>query len=262
MIGILDSGVGGLSTAREISDRLPGHDIVYFGDTARFPYGTKSREALIDFAAEGAGFLEARGAKVLVIACSTLSSVAGDRMSGRTDLPVIGAVGPAVELALRESKRRRIGVIGTPSAMAAGTHERILRDRRPEVAVFTAACPLLVPLVEAGWIGKPETARVVKKCVHPLKTRQIDTLILACTHYRPLRKTLQTKAGRRVALIDPATAVAGALQAFLQTRPELAEPPDRNGTARFFLSDLTKEIDGTARRFYGKQLKLEQLPGF
>ncbi|MFZ5563848.1 MAG: glutamate racemase, partial [Thermodesulfobacteriota bacterium] len=182
MIGIFDSGLGGLTVARAVMDELAGYDILYFGDTARTPYGAKSAQTVIKYALENTELLLARGAKMVVMACNTASSVATEEIVSRFDIPVFEVITPAVNLAAGLSKTGVIGVIGTRATVNSGVYEKKILQQRPDARVWSQACPLLVPLVEEGWLKKPETAMIVKKYLHPLKTRQVDTLILGCTH--------------------------------------------------------------------------------
>ena len=217
MIGIFDSGLGGLTVARAIMEQLPGYDIIYLGDTARTPYGPKSPETVIRYAIQNTDFLLGRGAKIIVVACNTASSVATDPLGQQFDVPIFEVVTPAVELSINVSKKSSIGVIGTRATINSGVYERRIKERLSDAKVYSAACPLLVPLVEEGWMKKPETRMIVKKYLHPLKVRQIDTLILGCTHYPLLKKTIQHKIGKRVNIIDSSDAIAEKIKKFCQT---------------------------------------------
>ena len=193
MIGIFDSGIGGLTVVRAIMDELPGYDLVYFGDTARTPYGTKSRQTVIDYSLQNTEFLIKQGAKMIVMACNTASSVATESLKKNFNLPIYEVITPAVRLALEKTQKSVIGVIGTRATINSGIYEKKIKKQNPNARVYSAACPLLVPLVEEGWLKKPETRMIVKKYLHPLKVRQIDTLILGCTHYPILKSIIQQK---------------------------------------------------------------------
>jgi glutamate racemase len=261
MIGVFDSGVGGLTVARALMDRLPARDIVYFGDTARTPYGTKSPDTVTGYALEDVRFLIERGARIVVVACNTVSSVASEALAARFDLPLFEVIGPAVETALSVSRKDRFGVIGTRATVASGEYERRIRERRPGASVHSAACPLLVPLVEEGWLRRPETARIVKKYLIPLKARQIDTLILGCTHYPVLIDTISRKIGKRVRVVDSAGAVAESVARFLLEHPEVDSRMSRTGEHRFFVSDRTEQVERTAKAILRRNVRLEGVRG-
>lgn len=243
---------------RELVRRLPGYRFVYFGDTARTPYGTKSPETIIRYAIEDTEFLLRRGARLIVVACHSASSVATEALKKRfPGVPIFEVVTPSVKKALRVTRRKVIGVIGTRATIQSGIYERLLRERDPEVRVYGNACPLLVPLVEEGWLKKPETRRIVKKCLLPLRMKGIDTLILGCTHYPVLRKVIQEKAGRRITLVDPAEEVAEEVRAFLSGKEgSPAVELEKDGEPLIFVSDLTPAFEDIARIFLGRRVKL------
>lgn len=246
MIGIFDSGVGGLTVARAIMEKIPGHDIVYFGDTAHTPYGTKSPETVIGYTVKNIEFLLSQGAGVIVIACNTASSVATAQVLKRFAVPIFEVITPAVELALNSSKNFRFGVIGTRATVTSGVYEKKIIERQPAAKVYSIACPLLVPLVEEGWLRKPETAMIIKKYLQPLKTRQIDALILGCTHYPLLKVVIQRKIGRRVHLIDSSISVADDLKRFLDNHVEIDKQLAQNGKLTLFVSDVTDQFQKIA----------------
>ena len=260
MIGVFDSGIGGLTVVRALMEKLPDFDIVYLGDTARTPYGSKSAQTVTRYALEDAQFLVEQGAEAIVVACNTTSSVAMQRIRAACRLPVFEVIGPAIRLAVAHSPGQRIGVIGTRTTVDSGVYEKRIREQRPDARVYSVACPLLVPLIEEGWLKKPETTRIVKKYLQPLKVRQIDTLILGCTHYPLLTNIIQRKIGRRVAVIDSAAAVAADLQPFLGSpSPPSAGAADA-GRIRLFVSDRTDQFEKTARMIIGRQVTLELIP--
>jgi len=246
MIGIFDSGVGGLTVVRAILEQIPGYDIVYFGDTAHTPYGTKSSETVIGYTTRNIEFLLNHGAKVIVIACNTASSVTTAEVLERFSVPIFEVITPAVELALQISKNFNLGVIGTRATVASGIYEKKIMENQPQAKVYSVACPLLVPLVEEGWLNRPETAMIVRKYLLPLKTRQIDTLILGCTHYPLLKKVIQRKIGRRVQLIDSSISVSASVKAFLAHNPEVDQQLGQNGNLMLFVSDVTDQFEKIA----------------
>jgi glutamate racemase len=232
MIGIFDSGIGGLTTVKALMDTLGGHDLIYFGDTARTPYGSKSKDTVIRYAIENTEFLLSRGAKIIVMACNTASSVAMEILKEKYNIPVFEVITPAVEQAVNQKFKSRIGVIGTRGTINSGIYERLIKERLPETSVFSCPCPLLVPLVEEGWLDKPETRMIVKKYLHPLKVRQVESLILGCTHYPLLKTIIQQKIGRRVRIIDSSVAVAEKIREFFAGHPEIDAAIGKNGVAR------------------------------
>jgi glutamate racemase len=242
MIGIFDSGVGGLTVARAIMQQTPGYDIVYFGDTARTPYGTKSAETVIGYTVSNIEFLLSRGAKLIVIACNTASSVATAPVLKQFSVPIFEVITPAVELAVQASKNLNFGIMGTRATITSGIYETKIIENQPQARVYSVACPLLVPLVEEGWLDKAETAMIVKKYLQPLKTRQIDTLILGCTHYPLLKKVIQRKIGKRVHLIDSSISVSNCVNAFLAANSQIDRRLGRNGHLTLFVSDVTDQF--------------------
>jgi glutamate racemase len=260
MIGIFDSGIGGLTVVREVLEKLPQYRIAYFGDTARFPYGTKSQKTIIEYATEDTEFLLSQGAKIIIVACNSASSVAFESLRKRFSIPIFEVIRPAVEKTLRLTQKQRVGVIGTRATIGSGIYERLIREARAEIKVFSQACPLLVPLVEEGWLKRPETKRIVRKYLFTLKMKQIDTLVLGCTHYPLLKPIIQAKMGHRVEVIDSSQEVALWVKEYLEKNPEIAgrlTPIDRQEGHRFFVSDLTQNSEHIASQFLGKPIKLE-----
>lgn len=259
MIGIFDSGIGGLTVVRSLMEHLPGYDIIYFGDTARTPYGSKSPETLIGYALENTEFLLNRGAKIIVMACNTTSSVAAESLVERFDIPIFEVITPAAEISIKTSRKLRIGVIGTRATIKSGIYEKKIKAMKPEAKVYSAACPLLVPLVEEGWLKKPETAMIIKKYLHPLKVRQIDTLILGCTHYPLLKDKIQKKIGKKVSVIDSSIAVSEKVKDFLENHTEIDNMLTKNGEFRLFVSDVTDQFEKTARTTLKRNVLLEHV---
>ena len=258
MIGIFGSGIGGLTVVKAIMEKIPGYDIIYFGDTARTPYGNKSPETVIEYAVQDMTLLLDNGAKIIVMACNTVSSVAIDIVK-KIEIPVFDVVTPAAELAVESSRKMAIGVIGTRATIKSNIYEKKIKAVNAGARVYSAACPLLVPIVEEGWINKPETAMIVKKYLYPLKVRQIDTLILGCTHYPLLKSVIQRKIGKRVNIIDSSTGVAGKVEKFLKERPDIDCLLSKNGKSRIFVSDVTEQFAKTARAILKQNVLLEQI---
>ncbi|MFP4226905.1 MAG: glutamate racemase [Desulfobacterales bacterium] len=259
MIGIFDSGIGGLTVVRAVMDQLPGYDIVYFGDTARTPYGNKSSRTVVDYSLQNTRFLLDQGANLVVMACNTASSVATETVNAQFDLPIYEVITPAVNQSLEMSKKKAIGVIGTRATISSGIYERKIHEKAPDARVYSSPCPLLVPLVEEGWLKKPETRMIVKKYLHPLKVRQIDTLILGCTHYPLLKSIIAHKIGKKVAILDSSMALAREIRSFLDERPEIDQTLSKTGNNRFFVSDITPQFEKTARAVIKQNIALEHV---
>ncbi|MCK4621727.1 MAG: glutamate racemase [Desulfuromonadales bacterium] len=256
-IGIFDSGVGGLTVCKEIMRRLPGENLIYLGDTARVPYGTKSAETVEQYALDAADFLVEQGVKLLVVACNTASAVALPVLRERFQLPVIGVIEPGAQRAV-ESQNRRIGVIGTEGTVNSGRYEEAIRQLLPEARVFTVACPLFVPLAEEGW-AEHEVARLTaQEYLQPLLAAQIDTLVLGCTHYPLLRKTLQQILGSKVLLVDSAEETACSVAALF--REQGLERPEHGGQRSFYVTDVPTRFERVGRAFLGRDLtQVEQV---
>ncbi len=252
MIGVFDSGLGGLTVVREIFRQLPGRKVVYFGDTARTPYGTKSRELIRRYSVEDAEFLMSKGAKMIVVACNTVSAHGVDALKRHVDVPVFEVVTPAVERAA-DVTRGRVGVIGTRGTVGSGVYERKMRAIAPEAKVYSQACPLFVPLVEEGWAAKPEARSIAREYLRPLRLRKIDTLILGCTHYPFLRPMIREAAGRGVSLVDPARETVRRLASYLAEEPRLDQAV-RRGTNAFYVSDRTGHFAALASKWLGRKV--------
>jgi glutamate racemase len=259
MIGILDSGLGGLILARILSDILSGYDTIYFGDTARGPYVNNSPFVIKSFALEGIRFLLGKGASLILVACHDISSTDIRTITEKFPINLIDAVTPSVEKSLKVSRFSRIGIIGTRTTIESKIYEKKIKSIQPETRVYSSACPLLLPIVEEGWFKKPETNMIVKKYVQPLKIRQIDTLIAACSYYSPLCKTIRHKAGKRFKVIDSSIVLADYFVEFLKSAPDLEQKLSRKGITRFFVSDINAQIENTAKRLFRKNINLEQI---
>lgn len=257
MIGIFDSGVGGMTVARAVEQLLPGYPLLYLGDIARTPYGTKSARTIINYSIENTGFLLQNGAKVIVIACNTASSVATELLRQEFNMPIIEVITPAIEQAMATSKTGRIGVIGTRATIRSGVYEDKIRRQSAGHKVFSTACPLLVPLVEEGWTNKRETKMILRRYLQELKNQQIDTLILGCTHYPLLKPLIQARIGRKVSLIDSSVATALFLKNCLEKdaacTPLQGHQSDQN---RFFVTDLTATAAAIADKIFGRRVEL------
>ena len=256
-IGIFDSGIGGLTVVREIRRLMPGQPLVYFGDTARTPYGTKSRATITRYALEDTRFLLEQGAGIIVIACHSASSIASAAVANEFSVPVFEVVSPSVEQAARVTRNRRIGIIGTRATIESRVYDHKIPELLPGAVVLGMPCPLLVPLVEEGWLKRRETRMIVRKYIRPLKERQVDTLVMGCTHYPLIKDIIEAKAGKRIVTVDPSLQTALAVKRFLEASGDSAEP-DSPGDERYFVSDLAPATEEIARRFLGGKIKLEK----
>ena len=207
-VGIFDSGVGGLTVMRQIRRLLPQEHLIYLGDTARVPYGTKSPETVIRYATRCAQTLTVRGIKLLVVACNTASAYALDALRAALPVPIIGVVEPGAQAAVRSTHSGKIGVIGTPGTVRSGAYERAIRQLTPDARVFLQACPLFVPLAEEGWVRGDVPFLAANRYLGRLKQRQVDTLVLGCTHYPFLKEELTEIAAGKAEILDPAREVA------------------------------------------------------
>jgi glutamate racemase len=259
MIGIFDSGVGGMTVAHAIEQFCPGFPLVYLGDLARTPYGSKSPAMITEYSHRNTEFLLRQGAKIIVIACNSAASASSISLRNQYSQLIVDVIFPAVKKAATVTVNNRIGVIGTRATINSGLYEQRLQTLRPECKVYSQACPLLVPLVEEGWLDRRETRMIVKKYLHPLRDKQIDTLILGCTHYPLLKKTIAPRIGRRVHIIDSSIEVALHLREILDQDQSLRNALYAPETAsRFFVSDTPTPVHALAGKIFGRSVLLEQ----
>jgi glutamate racemase len=256
-IGIFDSGVGGLTVLKEIADLLPEENLLYLGDTARVPYGTKSVETVQRYALEAAHFLVDRGVKLLVVACNTASAVALPLLRERFQLPVIGVIEPGARRAA-QSRNHRIGVIGTEGTINSHRYPEAIHNLLPDAEISSVACPLFVPLAEEGW-AEHEIARLTAiEYLRPLLSANIDTLVLGCTHYPLLRNTLRQVLGNTVLLVDSAEETAKSVQQLFREQGLSRLEP--GGRRTFFVTDVPARFVRVGAAFLGQDLEpVEQI---
>jgi len=254
-IGIFDSGIGGLTVVRQMRRILPGEDLVYLGDTARVPYGTKSPETVVRFACEDAQFLVNEGVKAIVVACNTASAWALSALERAFSVPVFGVILPGVRLALKRTGNNRIGVIGTNATIRSQAYTNGILARNDEARVFARACPLLVPLVEEGWLNHSVTDSVLHVYLDPLLSRRIDTLVLGCTHYPLLKPSMRRVVGKGVVLIDSAESCARFVRDRLETLGLLARMRRRKSWIKPFVTDETVRFEAMAGRFLDDEME-------
>jgi glutamate racemase len=252
-IGIFDSGVGGLTVARAIADALPGEHLVYLGDTARYPYGTKSAETVRRYSMENAQFLLDKGIKMLVVACNAASSVAVETLSQQLDLPVVGVIEPGARAAVASTRNKKVGVIGTDVTIASGSYTTLLRRLDPDLEIYTRACPLFVPLAEEGWTDNEVARATASLYLTSLRRSGIDTLVLACTHYPLLADVIGSVMGTKVALVDSARTTADVVRQTL-TRYGLGRRSTR-GSVSFFVTDVPDPFVKVGSRFFGPRVE-------
>jgi len=260
MIGIFDSGVGGMTVARAVETLLPDYQLIYYGDLARSPYGSKSSEAIIEYSIDNTEFLLQHGAKVIIIACNSAASVASDILRQKFAAPIFEVITPAVQRAVSATVTGNIGIIGTRATIRSGIYEQKIKHQAPGLRVFSQACPLLVPLVEEGWTDARETKMILRKYLAPLKQKQIDTLVLGCTHYPLLKDLIQHRMGKnRIRMIDSSIEVALTLKKYLDENPGFGETLHRGSENKYFVSDMTKASVATAEKIFGRHIHLEKV---
>ena len=251
-IGIFDSGIGGLTVAKEVLERLPNESLIYLGDTARVPYGTRGKEVIEEFAIELARFLLKRRVKSLLVACNTISSTCLGAIESISPVPVIGVLKPAVNQAAKTTKANRIGVIGTRATINSGVYEQEIKKLRPKAEVLTQACPLFVPLAEEGYTKHQAAKLIAKEYLSKFSESNIDTLILGCTHYPILRKIIQEAVGEGVTLIDSAKPTAEELAKLLERSNLSSDGTDT--FQEFYVTDAPERVYQVADLFFGNHL--------
>jgi len=249
-VGIFDSGIGGLTVAHEIIRQLPHERLIYFGDTARVPYGPKSPDTVRRYSREIASFLQGEGVKAIVIACNTATAHALPILRQELPLPVIGVVEPGARAAMRATRSGHVGVIGTAGTVKSGAYERAIRDIDPGVRITVRACPLFVPLIEEGWTDSEVTRLVAREYLEPLAAAAVDTLVLGCTHYPLLKPLIAEVMGPDVRLIDSAAETAAEAARVLADRG-LESPDAGDGAHRFVASDDPLQFLQLGQRFLG-----------
>lgn len=252
-IGIFDSGIGGLTVVKSLMEQLPYENLIYFGDTARVPYGPKSPQVIREYALQDTEFLLSKNVKMIVIACNTVSSVALDVVQKVSKLPVIGVIQPGAEKAVEETKNKRIGVIGTINTILSKTYPNIIRQLDSSIETFSKACPLFVPLAEEGFINHPATELIAKEYLFELKMKKIDTLILGCTHYPILSNVIQKVIGDKVKLIDSGKCAAEKVEIILNKKG-LKNPSKLKANVEFYVSDIPHKFTEIGECFLGKKM--------
>jgi glutamate racemase len=263
-IGVFDSGFGGLTILKEIVRKLPQYDYIYLGDTARVPYGNRSKETVYEFTKQAVSFLFKNNCELIILACNTASSDALRRIQ-REYLPkhypnkkVLGVLIPASEEAAEITRNNKVGMIGTSLTVESGAFKRELHKLDSKIKVFQQACPLLVPIVEAGEHQSEATRLVVEKYLKPLKAKGVDTLILGCTHYGILEKSIKKIMGSRVKIISEATVVSKSLKGYLKRHREIELRLGKNKQLQFYSTDLTEKFTTLGSKFFGRKIKAKK----
>ncbi len=264
-IGVFDSGVGGLTVVRELMRNLPRENIVYFGDTARVPYGNKSKETVLRYSRQIVRFLQTKEVKAIVVACNTASALSLDVIEKEIDIPIIGVVIPGVDTALRTTKNNRVGVIATDSTIKSNLYQTLLRENNRKLTVYGRACPLFVPLVEQGWTKDSITYEIACRYLNDILDKDIDTLIMGCTHYPLMRTLLQKVVGPDVTLVNPAYETSVALKKLLEElnlrNPGSSANGDKDpcGRYHFFTSDAVDQFNAFADSVLPCEVKSAEL---
>lgn len=252
-IGIFDSGIGGLTVVKAVIQTLPDEEIVYFGDTARVPYGNKSTLTIRKFAYQIAQFLVSHDVKFIVVACNTVSATSLDWLTSHYLLPIIGVIEPAVNDALKTTRNNKIGVIGTRATISSNAYSHLILKKNPKAKVFSKPCPLLVPLAEEGWLDSKATEIILEEYLAEMKQKKVDTLILGCTHYPLLKDKIQQVMGKDVTLIDSAISVARQVKSMLHKNKSIAEKKLIKHHNKFYFSDIRSFAELT-KRFLGQSI--------
>lgn len=250
-IGIFDSGVGGLTVAREIARGLPNENLVYFGDTARVPYGSKSKDNIIRYSRQIIRFLKTKNVKAIVIACNTASALALDVVCEEIDIPIIGVIVPGAKVAVETTKNKKVGVVGTEATVNSNVYAKIMQQVDREIEVVGKACPLFVPLVEEGFAKHNVTKEIIDYYLNPMKKLGIDTMILGCTHYPLLRSRIKEYLGEEITLVNPAYETALNLRELLSKQQLLNETKQENNTSyEFYVSDAAEKFKEFANSIF------------
>jgi glutamate racemase len=260
-IGVFDSGLGGLTVASEMMRQLPAEGLIYFGDTARVPYGPKAPTTVRRYSREIASFLDREGVKAIVIACNTATAHALAMLRSELRIPVIGVIEPGARAAVGATRTGNVGVIGTAGTIRSGAYERAIRELAPDARITAQPCPLFVPLVEEGWIDKDATRLIAQEYLEPLVAAGVDTVVLGCTHYPLLKPVLADLLGATVRLIDSAAETAAEARRVLADRG-IEAAPTSDPLRRFVASDDSNQFLRLGQRFLGHALDAVELHTF
>lgn len=252
-IGVFDSGLGGLTVLKEIMRLIPGESVVYFGDNGRAPYGTKSKETVLKYTMQDIRFLLNQDIKMIVIACNTASACSLQTVKNSFDIPVIEVIGPGAKCAVDVTESNKVGVIGTSATITSGVYENAIHRIKPEIEIFTKACPLFVPLAEAGWWENDIAVRITEEYLLSLKEQDIDTLVLGCTHYPILYNTINKVMGQNVKLVSSALEVAKVVKELIETN-DIARDPEISPVYRYYTSDSIELFESLGSSILGQEI--------
>ena len=264
MIALFDSGIGGLTVMKPLLKLLPEYDYIYLGDSARSPYGGRSEEAIKKFSEEAVEYLFNRGAKLIIFACNTASAVALRHIQQKylkgkdeKDRKILGVLIPVAEEVIKQTKNNRVGVTGTFATINSDSYATEIHKINPNIKVYSQACPLLVPLIEEGWQDRPEAISILKKYLKPLRSCNIDTLILGCTHYPLMRKNFEKIMGKKVKVFDTGEVVAASLKDYLSRHPEIESKltKSKKASRTFLTTDNPKKLQTFAEKYLGIKIK-------
>jgi len=255
-IGVFDSGIGGLTVYKALKEKMPGEKVVYLGDTARLPYGTKSAEKIIKFSEDNASFLMERDVKVVVVACNSASSYAVPFLQNKLDIPVLGVIEPGADAVVKWGKKR-IGVIGTSATISSKAYEKSILEKKPNAEIISKDCPLFVPLVEEGWIDHEVTRRVAEVYLLPLKEQGIDSLVLGCTHYPVLKGVISEVLGKDVKLIDSAETITEKVYSILKSLGWLSQSRGARDD-EFYVTDFPERFKKVGEIFLNRKIEKVQ----
>lgn len=263
MIGVFDSGFGGLTILKEFTSVLPEYDYLYLGDNARTPYGNRSADTVYDYTVEAVNFLFKKGCYLIIIACNTASALALRKLQQEwlpenyPDRRILGVIRPLAEKAAESGQR--IGVVGTRGTINSSVYEAEIKKLKPEVKVFGQACPLLVPLIEEGYEKKPETKMILRRYLSYFKDKKINSLILGCTHYPIIQKLFEKKTGKAVKVLNSGKIVAESLKDYLIRHPEIESQLSKNKKRIFFTTDSAERFDKLGSKFFNLKIKSEKV---
>jgi glutamate racemase len=252
-IGVFDSGIGGLTVVKRLSSTLPNESIIYFGDTARVPYGSKSNSTVIEYSIQDTKFLLQKNIKALVVACNTASSIAIPDLKKMFDIPIIGMIEPGSRMALKKSQSKKIGVIGTRATVSNLAYSKEIKKINSSAQVIEKPCPLFVPLAEEGWINHKATYEVAEEYLKELREEKIDTLVLGCTHYPILSEVIRKVIGSKVTLIDSGIASSEVIKSELE-KLDLLSDSKKTGVQEYYVSDIPAKFKEVAELFLGKEI--------
>lgn len=253
-IGVFDSGIGGLTVLKEILEQLPGEDIIYLGDTARIPYGTRSKETVVKYVMESCNFLMKKDIKAIVVACNTASALAMEEAQKKFNIPIIGVIEPGAKAAISCTKNNTIGIIGTEGTINSNAYQRYIRKQLPSAEIIGVACPLFVQIVEEGWENSDVAYLTAQKYLLELKEHNVDTLVLGCTHYPAMRYTISKVMGEKVQLVNPAYETAKLTKNILKEQGLLNEKLD-GGICKFYVTDDPEKFKRVGGNLIRRQIE-------